>query len=143
MGKKIAYLAIEKFCRNLSKIELSREGGFREERKKGVSVLPGKQKCVLMCAYECLFVWCCWSPVQKNCSFLNEWTIFLAIVRMLCNVAFTFTFLFFFILWSSIHLYVQVYFISRLGVLIIPLDFYVPTVPISTVTGCANILHSP
>lgn len=143
MGKKIAYLAVEKFCRNLSKIELSREGGFREERKKGVSVLKGKQKCVLMCACVCLFVWCCSSPVQKNCSFfLNEWTIFLAIVRMFCNVAFTFTFLFFSILWSFIHLYVQVYFISRLGVLLIPLDAYVPTVPISTVAGCANILHS-
>lgn len=82
MGKKIAYLAIEKFCRNLSTIELGREGGFREKRKKGVPVLPGKQKHVCVCAYVrtralkcacvCLFVWCCWSPVQKNCSLSNE-----------------------------------------------------------------------
>lgn len=42
MGKKIAYLANEKFCRNLSTIELGRERGFREERKKGFPVLPGK-----------------------------------------------------------------------------------------------------
>lgn len=89
-------------------------------------MLKGKQKCVLMCACVCLFVWCCSSPVQKNCSFLNEWTIFLAIFRMLCNVAFTFTFLFFSILWSYIHLYVQVYFISRLGLLIVPLDSMYP-----------------
>lgn len=96
------------------------------------------------CAHVCVYLFGVARHLFKRIAvfFLNEWTIFLAIVRMLCNVAFTFTFLFFSILWSFIHLYVQVYFISRLGVLLIPLDAYVPTVPISTVAGCANILHS-